>query len=256
MNAVNLNAADNGNKTGSAIHEHDLAKNESGNDHLQSLKDEISHFPSHMTVQEAFQLKIHDKIDHRDQVGRFVFATVSEKQGTNLKIHYDGWSRKWDTWSDFSTEIHRFAVAGSISKRGAHRFEHLKKGDYIDINPIPRHPGWTHGEIRRLDRTSGQVQVVYEAMDKNYVYWTHLDNEAEIAEFTSKSGTVHPTQVDILQKGVEAAHRIRQKRYQVLQSMIFCARYHPICLLPNRNFREKVRNRWRIMQIPINQKHH
>ena len=32
-------------------------------------------FTSHMTLQEAFKLKIHDKIDHRDVVGRFVYAT-------------------------------------------------------------------------------------------------------------------------------------------------------------------------------------
>ena len=102
---------------------------------------------------------------------------------------------------DFSGEIHRFAVAGSISKRRAHRFEHLKKGDYVDINPTQRHPGWKCGEIRRLDQKSGQVQVVYESMDKNYLYWAHLDNIAEIAEFTSKSGTMHATQLDILQKG-------------------------------------------------------
>ena len=157
-------------------------------------------FESHMQLQDAFKLKVHDKIDHRDQVGRFVYATVSEKQGTNLKIHYDGWSRKWDTWSDFQKEIHRFAKAGSISKRPAHRFKQLKKGDYVDINPTQRHPGWKCGEIRRLDQKSGQVQVVYESADKNYLYWAHLDNKHEIAEFTSRSGTVHATQVDMLQK--------------------------------------------------------
>ena len=61
----------------------------------------VTPFVPRMTLQQAFELQIGDKIDHRDAVGRFVFATVSEKHGTNLKIHYDGWSRKWDTWSDF-----------------------------------------------------------------------------------------------------------------------------------------------------------
>jgi len=166
------------------------SNNKLPNKHKMNHK--IPPFESHMTLQQGFKLKIHDKIDHRDQVGRFVFATVSEKQGTNLKIHYDGWSRKWDTWSDFNKEIHRFAAAGSISKRPSHRFSELKKGDYVDINPSQRHPGWKCGEIRRLDQKSGQVQVVYECGDKNYLYWAHLDNLNEIAEFTSKSG--HMTQ--------------------------------------------------------------
>eukprot|EP01083_Nonionella_stella_P318981 1168430_1 len=76
---------------------------------------EFTLFESHMTMEDAMKLSVHDKIDHRDLVGRFVFATVSEKQGSKLKIHYHGWSRKWDTWSDFSVELHRFAVSSSIS---------------------------------------------------------------------------------------------------------------------------------------------
>ena len=105
MNAVNLNAADNGNKARGSVNTDDSGTN--ANDSAQSPRDKMPSFSSHMTLQDAINLKIHDKIDHRDQVGRFVFATVSEKQGTNLKIHYDGWSRKWDTWSDF-----RYLVIG------------------------------------------------------------------------------------------------------------------------------------------------
>eukprot|EP01083_Nonionella_stella_P275900 937150_1 len=54
----------------------------------------IPPFPSHMTLKDASSLKVHDKIDHRDPVGRYILATVEDKQGTNLKIHYDGWSKK------------------------------------------------------------------------------------------------------------------------------------------------------------------
>eukprot|EP01083_Nonionella_stella_P105089 302100_1 len=102
-------------------------------------------------MEDAAKLSVHDKIDHRDQVGLFVVATVTEKQGSKLRIHYDGWSCKWDTWSDFSTELPRFAVAGSISLRPSHRaeFRGLEKGDYVDINPSQRHFGWKVGEIRR-----------------------------------------------------------------------------------------------------------
>ena len=56
------------------------------------VNDDMPPFQSHMSLKQGKMLKIHDKIDHRDQVGRFVFATVCEKQGTNLKIHYDGMS--------------------------------------------------------------------------------------------------------------------------------------------------------------------
>eukprot|EP01083_Nonionella_stella_P231104 816318_1 len=187
-----------------------------------SVEKEFAPFVSHMSAEDAAQLSVHEKIDHRDQVGRFVFATVSEKQGSKLKIHYDGWSRKWDTWSDFGVELHRFAVSGSISLRPSHRDEFcsLKKGDYVDINPSQRHFGWKVGEIRRLDAKSGQVQVVYEYLDKNYLYWAHLDNAAEIASFASESGkkeeAVQPQQVQAKEAEVdemEAWNRIRSKRF-------------------------------------------
>jgi len=159
-----------------------------------SLDPSMPKFDNHMAMADAYKLKVHDKIDHRDQVGRFVYATVAEKRGGNLKIHYDGWSRKWDTWSDFEQEIHRFAKAGSISKRPAHRFNDLKKGDWVDLNPTQRHPGWKTGEIRRLDQKSGQVQVVYNAQEKNFLYWAHLDNVDEIAEFASQTQQPAPQQ--------------------------------------------------------------
>eukprot|EP01083_Nonionella_stella_P175354 610380_1 len=154
----------------------------------QNSAQTIPPFPPHMTVKEASSLQVHDQIDHRDPVGRFVFATVEEKQGTKLKIHYDGWSKKWDVWSDFEKEIHRFAAAGSISRRAPHRLNHLKKGDHVDINPTQRHCGWKIGEIQRVtEDIARQVQVVYEHLDQNYLYWTHVDNEDEIAEFLIKS---------------------------------------------------------------------
>eukprot|EP01083_Nonionella_stella_P296187 1006290_1 len=167
------------------------------NDNTERKKDKnkkpqsIPPFRSHMTLKEALSLKVHDKIDHRDCVGRFVFATVKEKQETKVKIHYAGWSKKWDTWSDFEKEIRRFAAAGSISLRKPNLMKSLKKGDYVDVNPTGRHSGWTLGEIRRIDaKAPGQVQVCYEHKNKSYLYWTHLDNEEEITTFATKSATL------------------------------------------------------------------
>ena len=110
--------------------------------------------------------------------------------------------------------MHRFAKVGTISKRPAHRFKDLKKGDFIDLNPTNRHPGWRVGEIRRLDPKSGQVQVVYEHQDKNFLYWAHLDNKEEIAEFTSKSGTDQDLQNQIASQiaSQNAAHGLSESQ--------------------------------------------
>eukprot|EP01083_Nonionella_stella_P196921 724274_1 len=151
-------------------------------------------FKSHMTFNDALKLRVGDKIDHRCSNGLFLYATIREKEGTKLKIHYDKhrWSKKRDIWSNFKKEIYRFAKPGSISRRPAHRFKQIKQFDRIDINPIyssdiiqQRTPGWKYGSIFGFDKMSGQVLVqVYDGM---FSYWTHLDNHREISEFNSKS---------------------------------------------------------------------
>ena len=69
--------------------------------------------------------------------------------------------------------------------------------DFVDVRPHMRHDEWLTGEIRRKDKHSGQVQVVYDKAEKNYLYWAHLDDDNEIAEFTSKSGMVQETQARV-----------------------------------------------------------
>ena len=154
-------------------------------------RDSCVPFRSYMDVSDAAALKQGDMIDHRDELGRFALATIVEKKQTNLKIHYLGWSDKWDFWSDLKKELHRFAKARSISNRPAHRFKDLKKGDYIDINPTIRHSGWKSGKIQELDKESGQFEVVYTFDDEKFLYWSHLDNKQEVAEFASKTGAVN-----------------------------------------------------------------
>eukprot|EP01084_Bolivina_argentea_P067712 123261_1 len=84
---------------------------------LDVKKTQKSPYVPHLELQDVFKLQINDAIDHRDEFGEFVLATITHKHGTILKIHYDGWDDKWDTWSDFEKELHRFAKPSSISKR-------------------------------------------------------------------------------------------------------------------------------------------
>eukprot|EP01084_Bolivina_argentea_P261263 441436_1 len=157
---------------------------EEKNEHKNDNTDMFTAFVSHMSLDEATRLKINDTIDHRDTINRFILATITDKQGTNLKIHYNGWGSKWDAWSDYNAEIHRFAIAGSISERSAHRCQQLDIGDHIGINPMHRCPGWKFGEIKRMDEKSGQVQIRYRFGHEIHLYWAHLDNTLEIVDFS------------------------------------------------------------------------
>ena len=115
-------------------------------------------FPSHLTLEEASKPTMNDRVDHRDRFGRFVLSKITGVQGSNLKIHHEGWSTKWDVGSDFNAELHRFAAPRSLSKRPGHRFMDIKVGDPVDINPMNDWE-WKRGEIKRFDQHSGRVQV-------------------------------------------------------------------------------------------------
>eukprot|EP01083_Nonionella_stella_P140141 429089_1 len=154
------------------------------------IKDVVP-FPSRMTLDTVMQLSVGDKIDYRDSFGRFLSATVLEKNGSTLKIHCDRWVCGDDVWSDINTELHRFAPVGSISLRPSHRpyFSALKKGDYVDFGN--GQSNWKAATIIGFDtkHKSGQVQVRYHDQQPANLnlYWTHLDNVDEIAPFATKS---------------------------------------------------------------------
>ena len=73
-------------------------------------------FMGTLPFEECDKLQIGDHIDHRDDVGRFLLATIVDKDQYKIKIHYEGWNSKWDTWCDFKNETHRFAAPRSISR--------------------------------------------------------------------------------------------------------------------------------------------
>eukprot|EP01083_Nonionella_stella_P025078 69076_1 len=144
-------------------------------------------FVSHMTMDEAHQLVVNDMIDHRDIVGCSAGATIIAKQGTNLHIHYPGWGHDYDIWSDYNTELHKFAKHKSISLRPRHRLFTLKINDFVDVNPWrTEHKGWTIGTVEEIDKESGQIMVAYVCKmngdeSQEFMTWVHIDMKEELA---------------------------------------------------------------------------
>ena len=165
----------------------------------------LSYKQNLMNFKEISNLRLLDKIDHRDNVGRFSIATIIDidKQNNNIKLHYDGWNRKWDIWCNYKKEIYRFAKYLTISKRKSNRLYYIKIGDYIDINPLYKHPGWTKAKITRILKNSAQIQVVYKNNNKNYFYWVHIDNHQEVAEYLSKTLTSSSKQRNLNKKTLD-----------------------------------------------------
>eukprot|EP01084_Bolivina_argentea_P194236 333234_1 len=147
---------------------------------------DTSTFINHMDFKDAEQLKPNDKIDHRHSLGCFFPAIILEKNGTNLKIHYEELSAEYDIISDYQTEIYKFAVLHSISKRCVHRMKRLKVFDFIKVNfhhMYPKH-GWKICQILAIDSNSAQVRVQYFYKNEQgkimFLHvWTHIDNDDE-----------------------------------------------------------------------------
>merc|ERR1719361_2207580 len=167
-------------------HPHGAPKNDEQK-HMQSAHHDAHDFMGPLPFSECEKLQIGDHIDHRDDVGRFLLATIVDKDTFRVNIHYEGWNSKWDTWCDYKAETHRFAAPRSISRKPNTRFRDLKIRDYVDINPVQRHQVWRGGQIRRMDKYSGQSQIVYKEDGQEFLYWAHLNNPEEIAPFMTRA---------------------------------------------------------------------
>jgi len=144
------------------------------------------------------RLRVNDHIDHRDNVGRFATAIIVavDPQRQKVKLHYIGWQSKWDLWCDVSSKDNqiRFCCAGAISTRRLHRAEfrgldlkdlHVKcrlarywYHNHPDVDPDGRE--WRSAQIKRVDKHSGQVQLVVRIGEKDYLWWVHLDSVDEV----------------------------------------------------------------------------
>ena len=140
-------------------------------------------FVEHLSMTQADCLKIGDKVDHRDDAGRFIKSTILGRHGSQLRVHYDGWSSKWDLWCDYRKNLHKFALSRSISRCPRVRAEHIEEGMFVDVKPSYRHGTdckWRKGKVRRLDEYSGQIEVIYKFKKKNFLLWVHVDNKNEV----------------------------------------------------------------------------
>eukprot|EP01084_Bolivina_argentea_P005744 10859_1 len=150
-------------------------------------KENVDTFKANLTMEEAQNLQCGDIIDRRPRpAGRCELSVISEKDGTNLKIHplFAGNDIKYDDWMDYTQQLQCFAKPGSITNRPAHRLKHLQKGDIVDINPLCHQDGWTCGVIEKVQKASGQIKIQYFFNHNMKFYWTHCDNALEVKPST------------------------------------------------------------------------
>eukprot|EP01084_Bolivina_argentea_P242072 406216_1 len=156
----------------------------------------VNFFTVFLSIEQIKSLKPGDSIDHRDRYGLFRPATVITKSVTEIRIHYDNLSDKWDICIDFTAsgfEKHRFASIRAISQRPSNRFKQLSVGDYVKINPPFKQIecSWKICKITKMDTKSGQLQVQYKHQNKGYLYWFHMDNTEEVKWFDAQTDNIN-----------------------------------------------------------------
>jgi len=147
-----------------------------------------------ITKEDAKRLKIGDLVDHRDHVGRFLTCSILnvDPKHHTWKLHYEGWSSKFDVDIHYLKELKNLATAYSISQLGSNRLSILRKNDIVLVKApqVRGEPGigWIQGEVRKFHVSkktdlpvSGQVQIAYRhpAYHNRRLYWFHIDNTEE-----------------------------------------------------------------------------
>ena len=121
-----------------------------------------------------------------------------DEERNKVKLHYVGWQEKWDLWCNIGRKCNhiRFCRAGTISTRRIYRSEFREQSDLRNVSVQCRlarywfesHPNvecsdynlWRAATIKRVDKHSGQCQLVVRIGSKDYLWWTHLDSKQEV----------------------------------------------------------------------------
>merc|ERR1712228_479708 len=168
-------------------------------------------FVAHFTnIEEPLGLAVNDFVDYRYENGRYLLCKIIAKSielKNMMLLHPVGkpiYDTKYDRLVDIYEEYYKLAAAKSVCLKKiqskTHIFSSLHINDYIDINPYCNgHDGWKNGKIIKLDNNSSQIKVVYhnDVDNKNYSYWVHMLNNAEVAEFRSKCNNLDPHQMHL-----------------------------------------------------------
>lgn len=85
------------------------------------------------------RVQVGDFVDAQDTAGKWFEAYVSEVKQDTVKVHYFGWSSKWDTElpKDYSTSPNsKFAKLSPPQPLWSHSEnwrEHLQEGDIVEV---------------------------------------------------------------------------------------------------------------------------
>ena len=93
----------------------------------------------------ARDIRVGDVIDAKDSEGRWFDSRIVEVDRDRVKVHYNGWSSRWDSWVDRKDE--------SIQPHLTHTddWRRLKVGDALEMRGPGEKALWYKGVVKEVD---------------------------------------------------------------------------------------------------------
>jgi hypothetical protein len=88
-----------------------------------------------------------DVIDAKDSEGRWFDSRIVAIDGDRVKVHYNGWSSRWDSWCDRNDE--------SIQPHLTHTddWRRLRVGDELEMRGPSEKALWYKAFVKEVDGT-------------------------------------------------------------------------------------------------------
>ena len=92
-------------------------------------------------------IQVGDVIDAKDSEGRWFDSRIVAIEGDRVRVHYNGWSSRWDSWCDRKDE--------SIQPLFTHTddWRRLQVGDAVELRGRGEKALWYKGFVKEVDGT-------------------------------------------------------------------------------------------------------
>ena len=129
-------------------------------------------------------MAVGDVIDAKDSEGRWFDSRIVAIEGDRVKVHYNGWSSRWDSWVDRKDE--------SIQPHLTHTddWRRLKVGDALEMRGPGEKALWYKGFVKEVDGSRVLVSSHTPNVDRQWLetssehickLGTHIKSELEDA---------------------------------------------------------------------------
>mmetsp|Transcript_18125 Transcript_18125/g.27185 ORF Transcript_18125/g.27185 Transcript_18125/m.27185 type:complete len:459 (-) Transcript_18125:43-1419(-) len=115
--------------------------------------------------------------DVRDEFGKWVKGEVTRLRGSQLHVHFPGWSSKWDAKLDLVRDRDRLAPEETYTKKGTSCRYVIGQNIAVLLRKPKKSSSFVNAKVKSID--GKQFRVVYTYKEKTYEYWYHQDT-AEI----------------------------------------------------------------------------